>query len=183
MKNVLSYIGVSAAALILFGTQSIQAQEAAKANIPFSFHSKIAAYESGTYTVETQHGNVSPLVLINDDTRKATFVPAVSSLEPTAKTDARGPVMSSSVDKALASCLKSGQPLGATRSLIRRYLTKRRRQLVSLLSSEPPVNRYTAEIRIVPEPKKRACPKRASPLSAVGFYAEGVGSDCPSNGG
>ncbi len=93
MKHVLSYIGVSAAALILFGTQSMQAQEAAKANIPFSFHSKIAAYESGTYTVETQHGNITPLVLINDDTRKATFVPAVSSIEPTAKTEARGPVM------------------------------------------------------------------------------------------
>ncbi len=92
MKNVLSYIGVSAAALILFGSQSMQAQEAAKANIPFSFHSKMAAYESGTYTVETQHGNL-PLVLINDDTRKTTFVPAVSSLEPTTKTDARGPVM------------------------------------------------------------------------------------------
>src|SRR5271157_4331862 len=93
MKNVLNYIGVSAAALFLFGSQSMQAQEAAKANIPFSFHSKIAAYESGTYTVETQHGNVTPLVLVNDDTRKATFVPAVSSIEPTAKTDARGPVM------------------------------------------------------------------------------------------
>src|SRR5271166_2701223 len=93
MKNVLSHIGVSAAALILFGAQSIQAQEAAKANIPFSFHSKIAAYESGTYTLETQHGNITPLVLINDDTREATFVPVVTSLELTAKTEARGPVM------------------------------------------------------------------------------------------
>jgi hypothetical protein len=93
MKNVLSYIGVSAAALFLFEAQSMQAQEAAKANIPFSFHSKIAAYEGGTYTVETQHGSVTPLLLINDDTRTATFVPAVSLLEPTAKTEARGPVM------------------------------------------------------------------------------------------
>ena len=93
MKNVLSYIGVSAAALILFGAQSIQAQEAAKANIPFSFQSKLASYESGTYTLETQHGNSMPLVLTNDDTMKKSFVPAVSSLEPTAKTDARGPVM------------------------------------------------------------------------------------------
>ena len=71
MKNVLSYIGVSAAALFLFGAQPIQAQEAAKANIPFSFHSNMAAYESGTYTVKTQHGNNMPLVLVNDDTRKA----------------------------------------------------------------------------------------------------------------
>src|SRR5208283_6075848 len=93
MKNVLSYLGVSAAALILFGSQSMQAQEAAKANIPFSFHSKMATYEGGTYTVEAQYGNSLPLVLINDDTRKATFVPTVSQLEPTAKTDARGPVM------------------------------------------------------------------------------------------
>jgi len=92
MKNVLNYIGVSAAALILFGAQSMQAQEAAKANIPFSFHSKIAAYESGTYTLEAQHNNTA-LVLVNDDTRKATFVPTVSSIEPTAKTEARGPVM------------------------------------------------------------------------------------------
>ncbi len=93
MKNVLSYIGVSAAALMLFGTQSIQAQEAAKANIPFSFQSKLASYESGTYTLETQHGNSMPLVLTNADTMKKSFVPAVSSLEPTAKTEARGPVM------------------------------------------------------------------------------------------
>jgi hypothetical protein len=93
MKNVLSYIGVSAAALMLFGAQSIQAQEAAKANIPFSFQSKLASYESGTYTLETQHGNSMPLVLTNDDTMKKSFVPAVSSLEPTAKTEARGPVM------------------------------------------------------------------------------------------
>ncbi len=93
MKNVLSYIGVSAAALFLFGAQSIQAQEAAKANIPFSFHSKIAAYESGTYTLEAQHGNNSPLVLTNDDTGRTTFVPAVISIEPNAKTEARGPVM------------------------------------------------------------------------------------------
>ena len=93
MKNVLSYIGVSAAALFLFGAQSMQAQEAAKANIPFSFHSKQAAYESGTYIVKTQPGNSMPLVLINDDTRKATFVPAVSSLDATDKTTARGPVL------------------------------------------------------------------------------------------
>jgi len=92
MKNVLSYIGVSAAALFLFGAQSIQAQEAAKANIPFSFHSKLAAYESGAYTLETQHGSMA-LVLINDDTRKSTFVPAVTTIEPNAKTEARGPVM------------------------------------------------------------------------------------------
>jgi hypothetical protein len=93
MKNVLSYLGVSAAAMFLFGAQSIQAQEAAKANIPFSFQSKIASYESGTYTLETQHGNVTPLVLINNDTRKASFVPVVSAIDPTAKTEARGPVM------------------------------------------------------------------------------------------
>ncbi len=93
MKNVLNYIGVSAAALFLFGAQSMQAQEAAKANIPFSFHSKLASYESGAYTVETQHGNNMPLVLVNDDTRNASFVPVVSSLESTAKTQARGPVM------------------------------------------------------------------------------------------
>lgn len=93
MKNVLNYIGVSAAALFLFGAQSMQAQEAAKANIPFSFHSKLASYESGAYTVETQHGNNMPLVLVNDDTRNASFVPVVSPLESTAKTQARGPVM------------------------------------------------------------------------------------------
>ena len=34
-----------------------------------------------------------PLVLINDDTRKATFVPVISSLDATAKTEARGPVL------------------------------------------------------------------------------------------
>ena len=93
MKNVLSYIGVSAAALILFGAQSIQAQEAAKANIPFSFQSKMASYESGTYTLKTQHGNNMPLVLINEDSRNTTFVPTVGSREATAKTEARGPVM------------------------------------------------------------------------------------------
>ena len=93
MKNVLSHIGVSAAALFLFGVLPIQAQEAAKADIPFSFHSKLAAYESGTYTIKTQHGNNMPLVLVNDDSMKATFVPTVSSLEATAKTEARGPVM------------------------------------------------------------------------------------------
>jgi len=93
MKNVLSYIGVSAAALFLFGAQSIQAQESEKANIPFSFHSKLAAYESGSYTLKTPHGNNTPLVLINDDTRKSTFVPAVTTIEQTAKTEARGPVM------------------------------------------------------------------------------------------
>ncbi len=93
MKNVLSHIGVSAAALFLFGVLPIQAQEAAKANIPFSFHSKQAAYDSGTYTLKTQYGNNLPLVLINDDTDKATFVPTVSSIEPTAKTEARGAVM------------------------------------------------------------------------------------------
>jgi hypothetical protein len=93
MKNVLSYIGVSAAALILFGAQSIQAQEAAKANIPFSFQSKMASYESGTYTVKTLQGNSMPLVLTNDDTSKTSFVPTSSSLEATAKTEARGPVM------------------------------------------------------------------------------------------
>jgi hypothetical protein len=93
MKNVLSYIGVSAAALFLFGAQSIQAQEAAKATIPFAFQSKLASYESGTYTLEAQHGNNMPLVLISNDTRKASFVPTVSSLDSTAKTEARGPVM------------------------------------------------------------------------------------------
>jgi hypothetical protein len=92
MKNVLSSIGVSAAALFLFGAQSIQAQEAEKANVPFSFHTKLAAYESGTYTLETRQGSMA-LVLINDDTRRSTFVPAVSSIEPTAKSEARGPVM------------------------------------------------------------------------------------------
>ena len=93
MKNVISNIGVSAAALFLFGAQSIQAQEAAKADIPFSFHSKQAAYESGTYTVRTQYGNNMPLVLISNDTMKATFVTTVSSLDATSKTEARGPVM------------------------------------------------------------------------------------------
>jgi hypothetical protein len=93
MKNVLSYIGVSAAAMFLFGAQSIQAQEAAKANIPFSFQSKMASYEGGTYTLKTQQGNNMPLVLVNDDTRKASFVPVVSSIDSTAKTEARGPVM------------------------------------------------------------------------------------------
>ena len=93
MKNVLSHIGVSAAALFLFGVLPIQAQEAAKANIPFSFHSKHAAYESGTYTVKTQYGNNMPLVLISNDTMKATFVTTVSSLDATSKTEARGPVM------------------------------------------------------------------------------------------
>ncbi|MGA7411703.1 MAG: hypothetical protein WBW33_14585, partial [Bryobacteraceae bacterium] len=87
------YIGVSAAALFLFGAQSIQAQEAAKADIPFSFHSKLVAYESGTYTLKAPYGNSAPLVLVNEDTRKASFVPTVSSIEPTAKTEARGPVM------------------------------------------------------------------------------------------
>jgi hypothetical protein len=93
MKNVLSHIGVSAAALFLFGVLPIQAQEAAKANVPFLFQSRMAACDSGTYTLKTQYGNNMPLILINDDTRKATFVPAASSLESTAKTEARGPVM------------------------------------------------------------------------------------------
>jgi hypothetical protein len=93
MKNVLTYIGVSAAALIMFGSQPVQAQDAAKANIPFSFHTKIASYEGGTYTVTAQESNNSLLVLMNDDTRKATFVSSITQLDPTAKTDARGPVM------------------------------------------------------------------------------------------
>ena len=85
MKNELSYIGVSAAALILFGAQSVQAQEAAKANIPFSFHSKMATYESGTYTVEAQYGNGLPLVLINDDTRKQRLFPQSVNSNPPPK--------------------------------------------------------------------------------------------------
>jgi hypothetical protein len=93
MKNVLSSIGVSAAALFLFGAQSVQAQEAAKANIPFSFQSKLATYESGSYTLRTQAGNNMPLLLVNDESRKATFVPTISLLDATDKTAARGPVM------------------------------------------------------------------------------------------
>ena len=93
MKNVLSYIGVSAAALILFGSQSVQAQDAAKADIPFSFHTKVATYERGTYTVRAQNSNSAPLLLVNDDTRHATFVGAPILLDPTPKTNARGPAM------------------------------------------------------------------------------------------
>jgi hypothetical protein len=93
MKNVLSHIGVSAAALFLFGVLPIQAQEAAKADIPFTFHSKQAAYDSGTYTVKELNSSASVLVLTNDDTRKATFVPTSGSLYQTDKTLARGPVM------------------------------------------------------------------------------------------
>lgn len=93
MKNVLSNIGVSAAALILFGILPIQAQEAAKATIPFSFHSSLAAYESGTYAVRASSSSGSALALTNAETRKTTFVPTASPLDATDKTTARGPVM------------------------------------------------------------------------------------------
>ncbi len=93
MKNVLSHIGVSAAALFLFGVLPIQAQEAAKAVIPFSFHTNMAAYQSGTYDVKAFSSSNSTLVLISEDTRKSTFVPIASGIEPSAKTEARGPVM------------------------------------------------------------------------------------------
>ncbi len=93
MKNVISNIGVSAAALFLFGILPIQAQEAAKATIPFSFHSNLAAYQNGTYMVESRLGSSSVLTLVNSDTRKATFVPTSSELSANAKTLARGPVM------------------------------------------------------------------------------------------
>jgi hypothetical protein len=93
MKNVISNIGVSAAAMFLFGMLPIQAQEAAKANIPFSFHSNLAAYQSGTYVVESRLGSSSALTLTNSDTGKTTFVPTSSALSPTDKSVARGPVM------------------------------------------------------------------------------------------
>jgi hypothetical protein len=93
MKNVLSHIGVSAAAVFLFGVLPIQAQEAAKADIPFSFHTNMAAYQSGTYDVKTLSSSSSTLVLTSEDTLKSTFVPTASGLEPSAKTMARGPVM------------------------------------------------------------------------------------------
>jgi hypothetical protein len=93
MKNVLSHIGVSAAALFLFGVLPIQAQEAARAEIPFSFHSKMAAYPSGTYDVKVLSNTGSTLVLSNLDSRKSTFVPTASGIEPTAKTTERGPVL------------------------------------------------------------------------------------------
>ena len=93
MKNVLSHIGVSAAAVFLFGVLPVQAQIAAKAEIPFSFHSNLATYESGTYTVKTLNSNATVLVLTSDETQKATFVPTGAPLDETAKTLARGPVM------------------------------------------------------------------------------------------
>jgi hypothetical protein len=91
MKNVLSYIGASAAALFLFGVLPIQAQETAKANIPFSFHTKKVDYESGTYTVKTGTNN-APMVLISAEGR-ATFEPTSSRLNETDKTLARGPAL------------------------------------------------------------------------------------------
>jgi hypothetical protein len=93
MKNVLSSIGVSAAALFLFGAQSVQAQDAAKAKIPFSFHSKLAAYDSGTYTVRTLNSNGMALVLTSEETGRTTFVSTGPALYETEKTLARGPVM------------------------------------------------------------------------------------------
>jgi len=93
MKNVLSHIGVSAAAFLLFGVVPIQAQDAAKADIPFAFHSKLAAYDSGTYTVRTLNSNGMALVLTSEETGKSTFVPTGASLYETNKTLARGPVM------------------------------------------------------------------------------------------
>jgi hypothetical protein len=93
MKNVLSHIGVSAAALFLFGVLPIQAQEAAKADIPFSFQTNMAAYQSGVYDVKALSSSNWILVLTSEDTRKSTFVPTASGIEPTAKTIARGPVM------------------------------------------------------------------------------------------
>ena len=91
MKNVLSSIGVSAAAMFLFGILPIQAQETAKASIPFSFHTKMAAYESGAYTVR-MNSNSAAMVLISDD-GKATFVGTGPQLDETNKTLARGPVL------------------------------------------------------------------------------------------
>ena len=93
MKNVLSYIGVSAAAVFLLGSLPIQAQESAKAEIPFAFHTNLATYEGGTYQVKALSITDSTLVLTNQDTRKSSFVPTVSALNATAKTEARGPVM------------------------------------------------------------------------------------------
>jgi hypothetical protein len=93
MKNVLNHIGVSAAALFLFGVLPVQAQEAAKADIPFAFHSNMASYQSGTYQVAAPSGGSSTLVLTNAETRNASFVPTASALYATDKTLARGPVM------------------------------------------------------------------------------------------
>jgi len=93
MKNVLSHIGVSAAAVFLFGVLPVQAQIAAKAEIPFSFHSNLATYESGTYTVKTLNSSATALVLTSDETQKATFVATGAPLNETEKTLARGPVM------------------------------------------------------------------------------------------
>jgi len=93
MKNVLSHIGVSAAAVFLFGVLPVQAQITAKAEIPFSFQSNQATYESGTYTVKTLSSTDSTLVLTNDETRKASFVASGAPLYETEKTLARGPVM------------------------------------------------------------------------------------------
>jgi hypothetical protein len=93
MKNVLSHIGVSAAALFLFGIVPAQAQEAAKADIPFAFHTNMAAYQSGTYDVKKLSSSTSALVLTSEDTRKSSFAPMVVEIDATAKTLARGPVL------------------------------------------------------------------------------------------
>jgi hypothetical protein len=93
MKNVLTHIGVSAAALFLFGIAPIQAQETAKANTPFSFHSKIASYQSGDYEVKLLSNTSQTLVLQDLTTRHSSFVPASSTIEASDKSMKRGPVL------------------------------------------------------------------------------------------